>query len=161
MSIPYDSAREDAIYEYRHDAEMSLTRCLGCKEIEPREMHDITEDEELALDVSGPGVLCGRCHRLAGNAPARQRLDALVEQLGNGRLWVLETSSRPATVTVWAAGGALFAQVLGEDLGKMADALARDLARPDRDNQPPLSIVEDGGFKAKHASFQTGESDPF
>ena len=102
----YDSALADAVYEYQHDAEMSLTRCRGCNEIEPREMHDITEDEEIALDVSGPGVLCGRCHRLAGNAPARQRLDALVEQHGNRMLWVLDTTSRPATVTVCDAGGA-------------------------------------------------------
>jgi hypothetical protein len=42
----------------------------------------------------------------------------------------------------------------------MAEALARELARPDRDNQPP-AIVEDGGFKAKYVSFQAGESDPF
>lgn len=138
MSIPYDSARENAIYEYHHDAEMSLTRCLGCKEIEPREMHDITEDEEIALDVSGPGILCARCHRLAGNTTAAKRLDALAEQIGG--VWVVETEKRPAEVLLHVDGKAVF-RATGEDLGAMAESIARDLAGAVLDNRPPPGLV--------------------
>lgn len=138
MSIPYDSAREDAIYEYRHDAEMSLTRCLGCKEIEPREMHDITEDEWLALDVSGPGILCARCHRIAGNTAASKRLDALAEQIGG--VWSVDTEKRPAEVLLHVDGKAVF-RATGEDLGEMAESIARDLAGDVLDNRPPPGLV--------------------
>lgn len=138
MSIPYDSAREDAIYEHRHDAEMSLTRCLGCREVEPREMHDITEDEALALDVSGPGILCARCHRLAGNTAASKRLDALAEQIGG--VWSVDTEKRPAEVLLHVDGKAVF-RATGEDLGAMAESIARDLAGSVLDNQPPPGFV--------------------
>lgn len=66
----------------RHDAETSITRCRGCYGISPGETFDITRGEAFALDVSARGILCGRCHKIAGNAPARERLDALVEEIG-------------------------------------------------------------------------------
>jgi hypothetical protein len=88
--------------------------------------------------VSGPGVLCARCHRLAGNTPASQRLDALAEQIGG--VWVVDTEKRPAEVLLHVGGEAVF-KATGEDLGAMAEAIARDLAGAVRDNQPPPGFV--------------------
>jgi predicted kinase len=137
-------SNDAAVYERQHDAETSITRCRGCQCISPGETFDITRGEAFALDVSARGILCGRCHKIAGNLPARARLDALVTEIGQGcggdAAWLLDTRAAPAIVAVLRCGD-LVAQVRGEDLGEMAEAVARDIAQAIIDNQPPPAIT--------------------
>ena len=126
------------------DDNASITRCRGCQRISPGEAFDITREEAFALDVSGWGILCGRCHKIAGNAPARERLDALVAEIGQGcggdAAWLLDTRATPAVVTVLRRGEQV-ARACGEDLGEMAESIARDIAQAIVDNRPPPDIT--------------------